>query len=84
MPIFVFSVAAQRKLHKLDGQIQNRILKKLADLKEADDRRSMTMMTDADPATHRLRIGDYRLIFQQKDQERFLVMDIGHRSQIYR
>lgn len=41
-------------------------------------------LTNFAPATHRLRVGQYRLILQQSSETDFLVLDIGHRSQIYK
>ena len=84
MATFVFSKHAKRKFHKLDTQTQRRILEKIAELKADDDFRSMTIIKDAPPATHRLRVGDYRLILVQREFSFFLVIDIDHRSRIYR
>lgn len=84
MPTFVFSKHAKRKFRKLDAQTQNRILKKIGELRADDDYRSMTTIKDAPPATHRLRVGDYRLVLTQKESSHFLVIDVDHRSKIYR
>ena len=84
MPTFAFSKHAKRKFHKLDSQTQRRILEKMAELKANDDFRSMNTIKDAPPATHRLRVGDYRLVLVQGESSSFLVIDVDHRSRIYR
>ena len=84
MPTFVFSEHAKRKLRKFDVQAQHRIFEKMAELKADDDFRSMTTVRDMPPATHRLRVGDYRLVLMQQEPSRFLVIDVDHRSRIYK
>jgi mRNA-degrading endonuclease RelE of RelBE toxin-antitoxin system len=84
MTSFQFSRDAQKKLEKLERSLQERILQKLASLKKENDERSIRVLHDALPATHRLRIGEYRLILARGEKDTFLVLDVGHRSDIYR
>ena len=84
MATFIFTKYAEKHLHALDTKVQNRILLKLKELKK--HKRITTILKplrDVKPATHRLRIGDYRLILQQEEEETFVVLDIGHRSKIF-
>lgn len=74
---------------KLPKTVQQRILEKLRELKTHDDIFSvLKRLTDFEPATHRLRVGNYRLILGLQLQETegctFLVLDAGHRKDIYR
>jgi len=63
------SVEADRELNKLDPQHAKRILKFLRDLGEF----------------WRYRVGDYRLICKIEDDRLLvLVLDIGHRREVYR
>lgn len=74
---------------KLEKKDRERIIEKLKSLKEHPDILSiLKKLVDFEPATHRLRIGSCRLILmlnkQNKSDFDFLVLDIGHRSEIYR
>ena len=41
-------------------------------------------LTDMTPATHRIRIGDYRLVLKWEFGRTFKILDIGHRREVYR
>ena len=85
MPTFRFTKYAAKKLRKLDTIIQKRILGKLEELKDRDDVHAIVApLQDVYPATHRLRMGDYRLVLKQDGEGKFIVVDVGHRSSIYR
>lgn len=89
MTTFVFTKYAEKRLHKLGQAEQQRILIILKELKAYPDIVSVLKpLHNFDPATHRLRVGNYRLILQltvrtQKSTE-LLVLDVGHRRDIYR
>lgn len=73
---------------KLPKDVQGRILQKLLFLKEHKDIFTvLRKLSDFEPATHRLRVGNYRLILQFIGQEKsemdFLILDVGHRKAIY-
>ena len=88
MNSFVFMVQAEKKFLKLSQKTQERILGKLKELKNHPDIFTvLKKLIDFKPATHRLRIGNYRLILMlsntdQSDFE-FLILDAGHRKKIY-
>lgn len=89
MVSFVFTKFAERKFLKLPKNIQKRILEKLETLKIHEDIFSvLKRLHHFEPATHRLRIGSYRLILELKNQSKnrteFWMLDVGDRKEIYR
>ncbi len=85
---FQFSKYAQKQLMGLDKGLQLRIESKLKMLKNHPDIFSiLVLMQDSDYSTHRLRIGNYRLLIklqiQQKDYLHFIILKIGHRKDVY-
>lgn len=82
---FVFTSFAESKFRKLDRMLRERVRSKLRELKKHDDIGSvLKSLTNFHPATHRLRIGQYRVILQRVSEHEFLILDIGNRSNIYR
>ena len=82
---FIFTSFAEKKFLKLEKEIQKRIKTKLQELKHHEHLESvLKTLVDFDPATHRLRVGDYRLILQKKSLNEYFILDIGNRSDIYR
>ncbi len=82
---FIFTKFAQKKFLKLDIETQERIRTKMQELKHREQHGSfLKPLTNFAPATHRLRVGAYRLILQQDSETDFIVLDIGHRSEIYK
>ncbi len=82
---FLFTKFAQRKFLKLDRETQERIRTKMQELKQREQLGSfLKPLMNFAPATHRLRVGVYWLILQQQSETDFIVLDIGHRSQIYK
>lgn len=86
---FIFSENSKKIFSNLEKDLQNRILTKLGILKTHPDIFSVLMqMKDCDSVTHRLRIGNYRLILRINEQDKnnleFIVVDIGHRREIYK
>ena len=89
MVTFYFTKQAERTFLKLPKIIQKRVIERLKELKIHDDILSiLKRLTNFDPATHRLRIGMYRLILELKTQTQtdfnFWILDVGHRKDIYR
>lgn len=86
---FVFAKKAEKKFRSLPNSVQERILKKLKDLKPHEDLLSiLKRLHHLEPASHRLRVGDYRLILELKDQSSeglsFWILDVGNRKDIYK
>ena len=72
MNVFVFSVAAQKIFKNLEPGVQKRIREKLVFLKTHPNLSGILHpLLHVEPATHRLRIGDYRLILEQKSPGKF-------------
>ncbi|MBI5414396.1 hypothetical protein HZA38_02680 [Candidatus Peregrinibacteria bacterium] len=89
MTRFVFTKHAEKSFKKLSKIVQERILEKLSEYKHHDDILSvMRGLSHFEPATHRLRIGAYRLILELKKQSEhdfeFWILDMGHRKDVYR
>ncbi len=77
-----YSDSALRQLKKLDKPIRARIVTALERLRirpESCDIRKLVGMPG-----HRMRVSDYRVIFDiEKDKLLILVLDVGHRKNIY-
>lgn len=80
----VLSPAAQKALERLPLDIQNRLTSRILALAENPRPPGAKTLKGA-KGELRLRVGDYRIIYQTED-ERLLVriLKIGHRSEVYR
>lgn len=88
---FVFTKYAEKEFLKLSQIDRDRISEKLKELKNCENIFPfLKRLVDFEPATHRLRIGNYRLILMLNEKSsgsktlNFLVLDVGHRKDIYR
>jgi len=86
---FIFTKKSEKHFLNLPESVQLRIKKKLTVLKEHGEIFSaLKRLHDFEPATHRLRIGSYRLILelrsQTKDEIVFWILDVGDRKSIYK
>ena len=78
-----FRPAALRQLRKLDSQIARRI-KSATEALRAEPRPSGVKALAGQHGWLRIRVGDYRIIYEVRDSELVvLVIQIGHRSHIY-
>lgn len=89
MNLFDFTVTAQKQLLSMPRDLQQRVLTKLVQLKNHPDIFTVIApVVDIRPATHRLRIGTYRLLLmfssEQDNNFEFKVLKIAHRKDIYR
>ena len=85
MSTFLFTKAAAKQFYKLDISAQQRIQSKLQELKKSKNiNTNIKLLINFKPATHRLRIGNYRLILKDEKDGNFLVLEVGHRKDIYR
>ncbi len=89
MVTFVFTKKSEKRFLSLSGKVRKRILDKLKNLKNHDDVFAvLKRLHHLEPATHRLRIGDYRLILEISDRKgecvKFLILDVGDRRDIYK
>ena len=76
---------AKKSLEKLDRNIQKRILEFLSDLETLENPRVKGKSLKGDLKEYwRYRVGDYRILSKIIDNELIiLVIDIGHRKDIY-
>ena len=78
----IFSKKAFNFFKKLDKQIQERIAKKIEELKE-NPHLGIPLVGNL-AGLWKLRTGDYRVVYQIKNNEMvLLLLDIGHRKNIY-
>lgn len=78
-----FKPSAQRKLAKLPAEVRGAIgsaLERFAESGQGDLKKMQGTAND-----WRLRVGDYRVIFRREaDRLVILVVDLGHRRDVYR
>lgn len=72
---------ALRELDKLESNIASRIIKKVEELKE--DLFSKDVKHLKSHHGFRLRIGDYRIIFEVEKGNKIIILKVGHRKHIY-
>jgi mRNA interferase RelE/StbE len=76
--------AARKELRRLDVKVQTRILRRLVSLEERPRPFGSEKLAGEDPQ-YRLRVGDYRVIYEIYDRELVvLVIRVAHRSIAYR
>ncbi len=85
MILFSFTEKSLKTFNSLEMNLKKRVTQKLEQLKSHTHIFSLLeVVVDFEPATHRLRIGNYRLLIMQKSEDNFLILKIGHRREIYR
>lgn len=78
-----FTPKGARDLEKLPKNLQVRVIKKLNFYASQDDPiKSSKSLVNLPPATHRFRVGDYRIAFYIS-QSTIYVDRIGHRREVY-
>ncbi|MFA5075175.1 MAG: type II toxin-antitoxin system RelE/ParE family toxin [Candidatus Babeliales bacterium] len=82
---YIFSQAAKRDLKKLDKQIVKKIIIKLDELVTGREGLDIKAMINVKSPQYRLRVGDYRVIFEELRNEIIIVIiSVGHRKEIYK
>lgn len=89
MVTFIFTKHGEQSFLKLSKSVQGRCFERLRELKSHEDIFSVVKrLHHLEPATHRLRIGNYRFILELRTQKKnaveFWILDTGHRKDIYR
>ncbi|WP_255365944.1 type II toxin-antitoxin system RelE/ParE family toxin [Corynebacterium sp. NML130628] len=81
-----FSPRAKKAVRRLDKQTQRRLLRFLGDLSQLNNPRVRgKALVGGMSGLWRWRVGDYRIIAEiQDDILTVLVVDVGHRGEIYR
>jgi len=76
-----FSKTAEKRLYRLEQDIQERIVNVLERIKV---RPFNFVKRIINSSCHRLRVGDYRVILDIKEQtQSIFVVELGHRKNIY-
>ena len=78
----IFTYRALRDWKKLDKPVKERIASKLRECSE-DPFRYARRLTDRRLGEYRLRVGEYRVIFDIRNEE-MIILRVGHRKEIYR
>jgi mRNA interferase RelE/StbE len=77
--------AAARELAALDRQVADRVARRIRWLAENFDSIKPQSLTGQLSDLYKLRVGDYRVIYEVLRRERTIVIHaIGHRREIYR
>jgi mRNA interferase RelE/StbE len=73
------------KMAKSDRTFLKRIDQALLALTESPVPTNSKQLVGEDPPLYRLRVGDYRILYQVEDDVLvFLVVQVGHRKDVYR
>ncbi|GAB3898100.1 type II toxin-antitoxin system RelE family toxin [Spirosoma agri] len=80
-----FSDKALRSLKKIPNSDTKKIISALEQLaQDPHSKTSVKRLTNHPDAIFRLRVGDYRVLYDKHDQIQIIaVIDIGHRKDIY-
>jgi len=79
----LFSERAKKDVGQLDAVIQKRLAKKFKQISQLDDIKPLVKhLTNFDAGTYRLRIGDYRVVFDI-DNSDIYILRIRHRKECY-
>ncbi len=79
-----FSSEAVKDIQKLDTVIKKRLKKKFTEITEKDDIKKIAkQLVNFDAGQYRLRIGDYRIIFDLTGTTIF-VLRVRHRREVYK
>ena len=79
-----FRPRAAQDFHKLDQVVADRVLKKLRWLAENFDSVKPEPLTGAFTSLFKLRVGDYRVIYEANRETNVLTVRLlGHRREIY-
>ena len=77
--------AAARELARLDKQVSHRVVKRVQWLAENLEDVKPVALTGDLAGLYKLRVGDYRVIYQVLYEERTIVVHlVGHRREVYR
>jgi mRNA interferase RelE/StbE len=78
-----FAPLARRQIKKLPREVQKRIIERVEAL-ASNPRSAGVKKLVSEENLHRVRIGEYRAVYQIRDRELIvLVVKVGHRREIY-
>jgi mRNA interferase RelE/StbE len=80
----LLSSEAHKDIKRLDTVIKKRLQKKLMEVSQAKDITTLSKrLINHDAGDYRIRIGDYRIIFDLDGNEIF-ILRVRHRREVYR
>ena len=80
-----FKSSAKKRFSKLPKDIQIRIIEKIEFfLSQSDPLIYSDFLTNPKIGKYRFRIGDYRVVIDLEDDNVIMIVDVGHRKDIYR
>ncbi len=81
----IFSEKALKNLKVIPRKDAGRVLEAIEDLAENPTSKTSVKKLHNHPlAVYRLRVGDYRVLFDREDRLRIIeIIDVGHRKSIY-
>jgi mRNA interferase RelE/StbE len=81
----LFTKRAKRDIDGPEAVVRARIGKKLLQLAEAEDVRTVARaLVDSRIGEFRFRVGDYRVLFDLVDQTTIVILRVQHRKDVYR
>jgi mRNA interferase RelE/StbE len=79
-----FSSEAVKDIQKLDTVVKKRLQKKFVEIAENSDiKKTAKRLVNFDAGQYRLRVGDYRIIFDMSGTTLF-VLRVRHRREVYK
>jgi len=80
----IISPGAEREIARLSPGVAQRVVAALRRLRETPRPPGCLLLRDYHPSTWRLRVGDWRVLYQIDDATGFItITDVRHRSQAY-
>lgn len=84
MGAVAYTEGALRDLRKLDKSTVDRILRRVRWTAENLEATQHVALRGYDPPAFRLRVGDYRVIYDMVGASTLRVLQVGHRREVYR
>ena len=85
MRTFIFSKSGEKYFQKLSSQDQKNCITKLQFFKESDTfDHNLKITQNLLPVTHRLRVGNIRMLVRKIDDETIEILKVWYRGDIYK
>jgi len=82
---FIFTKTWEKDFKKLSKLNQERIIKKLTELKNQENIfHYLKALSNFEPYTHRIRVWNIRILLMKKDEHTFYVLNLWNRWEIYK
>ncbi len=80
----IYAVQAKKVIDKYPKNIAQKIYEKLDELVAGEQKLDVKKLKNHQDQRYRLRVGDYRVVFDLEDDEIIMIVDVDHRKNIYR